>query len=296
MQAIPTFTLADYPADLAGSPTWRQFRAYRLEDFITDAAQAGRYSRKDFHKVTLSQGPATYYQAGRQWALATGQYALVFTNTQLPYRWDIPGLPCRGYCAVFTAGFVAARATPLTGQDVFAPGSPGFSYLTEAQYHELQPLFEQMLRVQASAYVHKYEMLFHYLMLSIHTAWELAAPAAEPAAGVARLAAAFHTLLADQFPLLAPTQRLTLRTAQDFAVQLAVHVNHLNRTLKAATGKSTSQLLAERLGQEAWALLRHTDWPISSIAACLGFEEPTHFSAFFRRYAGCSPSQARQVC
>jgi AraC family transcriptional activator of pobA len=47
--------------------------------------------------------------------------------------------------------------------------------------------------------------------------------------------------------------------------------------------------------QEARTLLLHTDWPIGHISYCLGFEEPTHFTRLFRKYAHCSPSSLRQV-
>lgn len=110
-----------------------------------------------------------------------------------------------------------------------------------------------------------------------------------------RLVAAFHTLLARQYPIVTPARRLELRTPADFADRLAVHVNYLNRVLKDATGKTTTQLLAERLVQEARTLLLHTDWPISRIGDCLGFAEPTHFAQLFRRVAGCTPSSLRQV-
>ena len=88
---------------------------------------------------------------------------------------------------------------------------------------------------------------------------------------------------------------LRLRTALDYANHLAVHVNHLNRVLKEVTGKTTARLLAERLVQEAYALLRHTDWPVSRIGYCLGFEEPAHFTHFFRKNTGLAPTAARVV-
>ena len=128
----------------------------------------------------------------------------------------------------------------------------------------------------------------------MHGALKLA-PAAPAALVGSRVVGAFRVLLAQQFPIVSPSQRLELRTAQAFADRLAVHVNHLNRTLKAATGNTTSQLLAQRLVQEARALLRHTDWPIGQIGYCLGFEEQTHFTHFFKRHAQCTPTAARQV-
>ncbi|MFD1870845.1 helix-turn-helix transcriptional regulator [Hymenobacter bucti] len=297
-------TLADFYADrvpLLQPGTARggaDFSAWRLEDFLTDMALVGVYSRKDFYKITLTTGPATYRCADQRLALAPGEQAMVCTNTQVPYTWEVPpDGACRGYCCVFTEGFLPAH-THLRPADwaVFAPDKPAFFRLTAAQAAAFGALFEKMLAEQASAYPYKYELLYHYLMECIHGALKLA-PVAEPhgATAATRLAAAFGTLLASQYPIITPARRLALRTPQAFAEALAVHVNYLNRVLKAATGKTTTQLLAERLVQEARTLLLHTDWPIGHISHCLGFEEPTHFTQLFRKYAHCTPSSLRRV-
>jgi AraC family transcriptional activator of pobA len=272
------------------------FSAWRLEDFLSDMALVGIYSRKDFYKITLTAGPATYLCADQRLVLAPGEQALVCTNTQVPYTWEVPADgACRGYCCVFTEGFLPAH-THLRPADwaVFAPDKPAFFRLTAAQATVFGGLFEKMLAEQASDYLYKYELLYHYLMECIHGALKLE-PVAEPhgATAATRLAAAFGTLLASQYPIVTPARQLALRTPQAFADALAVHVNYLNRALKDATGKTTTQLLAERLVQEARTLLLHTDWPIGHISYCLGFEEPTHFTRLFRKYAHCSPSSLR---
>jgi AraC family transcriptional activator of pobA len=297
-------TLAEFYADRlplllpTGLRGGADFSAWRLEDFLSDMALVGIYSRKDFYKITLTAGPATYICADQRLVLAPGEQALVCTNTQVPYTWEVPADgACRGYCCVFTEGFLPAH-THLRPADwaVFAPDKPAFFRLTAAQATVFGGLFEKMLAEQASDYPYKYELLYHYLMECIHGALKLE-PVAEPhgATAATRLAAAFGTLLASQYPIVTPARQLALRTPQAFADALAVHVNYLNRALKDATGKTTTQLLAERLVQEARTLLLHTDWPISHISYCLGFEEPTHFTRLFRKYAHCSPSSLRQV-
>jgi AraC family transcriptional activator of pobA len=297
-------TLAEFYADRlplllpTGLRGGADFSAWRLEDFLSDMALVGIYSRKDFYKITLTAGPATYICADKRLVLAPGEQALVCTNTQVPYTWEVPADgACRGYCCVFTEGFLPAH-THLRPADwaVFAPDKPAFFRLTAAQAAAFGGLFEKMLAEQASDYPYKYELLYHYLMECVHGALKLE-PVAEPhgATAATRLAAAFGTLLASQYPIVTPARQLALRTPQAFADALAVHVNYLNRALKDATGKTTTQLLAERLVQEARTLLLHTDWPIGHISYCLGFEEPTHFTRLFRKYAHCSPSSLRQV-
>jgi len=283
------------PSGLRGGA---DFSAWRLEDFLSDMALVGIYSRKDFYKITLTAGPATYLCADQRLVLGPDEQALVCTNTQVPYTWEVPADgACRGYCCVFTEGFLPAH-THLRPADwaVFAPDKPAFFRLTATQAAAFGGLFEKMLVEQASDYPYKYELLYHYLMECVHGALKLE-PVAEPhgATATTRLAAAFGTLLASQYPIVTPARQLALRTPQAFADALAVHVNYLNRALKDATGKTTTQLLAERLVQEARTLLLHTDWPIGHISYCLGFEEPTHFTRLFRKYAHCSPSSLRQV-
>ena len=302
--SLPLQTLSDYYADKVhllqpGNPRGGgHFTVWRLEDFNTNAELAAYYSRKDFHKVVLTVGPTTYQYADQHLHLAPGEHALVFTNTQVPYGWQVEQGPCRGYCCVFTEAFLPAH-TYLRPADwaVFSPAGQTFFRLTAAQVATFGELFEKMLTEQESTYPYKYDLLYHYLMEFIHGGLKLT-PVPEPPSGrgaATRLVTSFQLLLARQFPIVAPTRPLRLRSAQAYADELAVHVNYLNRVLKAVTGKTTSQLLAERLVHEARILLLHTDWPISAIGGCLGFEEPTNFAQFFRRHTGRTPSQVRQV-
>jgi len=100
-------------------------------------------------------------------------------------------------------------------------------------------------------------------------------------------------LLERQFPIESPTQRFTLRSARDFAEQLSVHVNHLNRAIRLTTGKTTTDHIFDRLISEAKTLLKHTNWNISEIGYSLGFEEPAHFNHFFKKQTSMTPSSFR---
>ena len=69
----------------------------------------------------------------------------------------------------------------------------------------------------------------------------------------------------------------------------------LNRATQEAAGLNAKDLIARRLTLEAKRLLVHTDRPIYLIAEGLGFDEPTNFSKFFRKYAAQSPAQFREA-
>jgi len=110
-----------------------------------------------------------------------------------------------------------------------------------------------------------------------------------------RISTLFLELLERQFPIDENHQAVNLRSASDFARQLNVHVNHLNRALKETTEKTTSQVIGERILQESKILLKHSAWTVSEISWALRFTEITHFNNFFKKHGQLSPLKFRNV-
>ena len=71
--------------------------------------------------------------------------------------------------------------------------------------------------------------------------------------------------------------------------------NELNRAVKEITEKTTTQIIAERVLQEAKILLKHSAWSVSEIAYALGFNEVSHFNNFFKKHVQLSPLKFRNV-
>ncbi|HWJ26757.1 MAG TPA: helix-turn-helix domain-containing protein [Flavisolibacter sp.] len=80
-----------------------------------------------------------------------------------------------------------------------------------------------------------------------------------------------------------------------YADMLAVTPNHLNKCVKAVTGKSAHDLLDEMILLEAKALLRQTNFPISDIAFKVGKEFLSDFVRFFKGKTGLTPTEYRQM-
>jgi AraC family transcriptional activator of pobA len=110
----------------------------------------------------------------------------------------------------------------------------------------------------------------------------------------ARISSAFLELLEQQFPVdsLPP---IRLRYASQFADHLSIHVNHLNRSVREILNKTTTQVISERILQEAKILLLHRDLSVTDIAYALGFTEVTHFNNFFKKHTQVSPTKFRMV-
>jgi AraC-like DNA-binding protein len=112
--------------------------------------------------------------------------------------------------------------------------------------------------------------------------------------GSGRIASYFVELMDRQFPIDSPEHKLQLRTAKDYAQRLSVHINHLNRALKEVTGKTTTEHITERLIHESKILLKNSNWSISEIAYCLGFEYPEYFNNLFKKQTGITPNTFRK--
>ncbi|KAA8475672.1 helix-turn-helix protein [Arcticibacter tournemirensis] len=277
-------------------PSAGYFAAVRLEEFSAESlAATASYSRKDFYKISLVTGNTSYFYQGTEYRLNGNEWVLVFTNREVPYRWEVHEGICHGYACMFTEDFLPLH-THLRPADwpVFNGNAQSVFKLNPSDEALFTGLFQKMLDEQTSTYVHKYDLLFLYVLECIHGALkQQPEPENKSSTAATRLANSFKSLLAGQFPLAYPYQQVYLRTPQQFAEKLAIHTNSLNRALKEATGKTTTQLINERLMMEARALLVHSNWSISQISNSLGFEEATHFARAFRAYSGQSPSSLR---
>jgi AraC family transcriptional regulator, transcriptional activator of pobA len=85
----------------------------------------------------------------------------------------------------------------------------------------------------------------------------------------------------------------TSHDAGYYADQLGVTTGTLARLLTKLTGKTTKQLILERVVLEAIRLLRFSDLSVKEIAARLGFKDQFAFSRTFKRQRGESPLDVR---
>ncbi|MEM9674231.1 MAG: AraC family transcriptional regulator [Bacteroidota bacterium] len=84
-------------------------------------------------------------------------------------------------------------------------------------------------------------------------------------------------------------------SVRDFAAQLNVSPNHLNKCTKQITGYSASRLIDDTKIMEAKYLLYQTNLTVSEIANELGFLDPSYFSRFFKKSAGVTPVEYRKM-
>jgi AraC-like DNA-binding protein len=200
---------------------------------------------------------------------------------------------------LFTPDFInqGTRNEGIQDSPLFKIGGDPIFFVAPEQISFLSDIFRRMMTEIDSDYVHKYELLRNYVHVIIHEAMKI-----QPADSYfqhfnasSRIVSLFVELLERQFPIDSPDHVLRLKTASDYAVNLSVHANHLNRVVKEMTGKTTTEHIADRIVKEAKALLLHTNWNISEIGYSLGFEYPAYFNNFFKKQTMQTPRSFRAV-
>ncbi|CAG5004980.1 HTH-type transcriptional activator RhaR [Dyadobacter sp. CECT 9275] len=272
------------------------FNVFKLEDCFRPGAEPVQYSRRDFYKISLIRGRNIYHYADKSVEISGS--TLIFFNPQVPYTWESVSDDKTGFFCIFREAFITEKIREnLSELPMFAPGSKPSYVLSEEQDHHVSELFSKMIDEINSDYRYKYDLIRNYTMELIHYALKMQPSEAlyQHTDANTRITSVFTELLERQFPIESPAQRFALRSANDFAQQLSVHVNHLNRAIRQTTGKTTTHHISERIISEAKALLKHTNWNISEISYSLGFEEPAHFNNFFKKQTSLTPSSFRTV-
>lgn len=249
------------------------------------------YNRRTYYKISLINGYNRAEFADK--IIEIKDYAVLFCTPKIPYHY-VPQDPKQsGHFCVFTEDFMPRIKTGFVLDElpIFQPGSDHIYEITADQYKEIESIYEKMHREIASDYPYKYDMLRTLVTELIHTGQKLKPHTTQehPINAATRISTLFIELLERQFPIESTTQTLQLRTAKDYSDRLKVHVNHLNKVLKDTTGKTTTEIISSRIAQEAKVLLKQTSWNVSEIAYSLGFEEPAHFSNFFKKQTQLSP-------
>ena len=270
------------------------FNLFNIEPVVAGKHKPVPYTRRDYFKITLAIGSGDINYADK--IIKVKKHALIFSNPYIPYKWENhEGMT--GFFCIFDKNFFL-RHENLDQYSVFQPHGTHVFELSKEQLKKIEGVYKEMFDEIKSDYVHKYDALRTKVLELLHFAMKMEPSAQlekQPINASARISGMFMDLLERQFPIDENHPQINFRSASEYAEQLNVHVNHLNRAVKETTEKTTSQIIAERISQEAKILLKHSKWNVSEIAYALGFAEATHFNNFFKKHTQISPLKFRNV-
>jgi len=82
--------------------------------------------------------------------------------------------------------------------------------------------------------------------------------------------------------------------AARYAKELGITASHLNTICHQQAGKSTLEIIHERLILAARRELAYTENNVAGVAYRLGFDDPSNFTRFFKRETGMTPGAYRR--
>lgn len=290
---MPAESVSEIPGLNIEDLKLKGFKVHELPASVKSPVSRGR---RDFYKMGLITGNMTVSYGDK--LLEINDTVLLFINPNVTHHVVRHSQKATGCACLFTEAFMTSRERIgiLKNSPLFHIGDSPAIPLDREQAAFMTGIFQKMLAVHSGDYPYKGELIRSCIELIIHEALRI-----QPSKNIlqfknaaTRITHLFMDLLERQFPIERTGEPLRLRTAQDFAVSLSIHVNYLNRSVKKVTGKPTSVHIAERITAEAKALLQHTHWSVADIAYALGFEYPTYFNNYFKRVTGTNPKTLRK--
>ncbi|SEJ73622.1 Helix-turn-helix domain-containing protein [Dyadobacter koreensis] len=255
------------------------------------------YNRKTFYTVTLLQGNYTIEFEERN--IDVFGDTLMFTSSKIPFGIQAPDGMYAGISFLFKEDFITKTNSGyrLLEFPIYKPGRQNIYSLTDQQTKRFIGIFAKIFDEKRDGSDFKENLQRTYLLELIFNAQKL-----DPVSSYVKtnntteeIACAFIRLLESQFPIVSAQDILRLTTAKDFADELALHPNYLNRQVKLSKGRTVTEIIAARIIQEAKILLKLTNWNIVEISTSLGFEQPSHFNLFFKKHVTVSPTDYRKT-
>ncbi|MDB5011822.1 MAG: AraC family transcriptional regulator, partial [Daejeonella sp.] len=211
-----------------------KLKGFKVYEIDSTESVVRNYNRKDFYKICLNTGKNIIHYADR--SFETNGPVLFFGNPHIPYSWETVSSTYTGYACLFTEDFLkfGDRSESLAQSPLFKLGGTPILELNQEQQTFISTLFQKMITEEKTDYTFKDELIRNYVGLIIHEALKM-----QPLENYSnqknassRIANVFFELLERQFPIESTDHPLQLKTAQDFAKHLSIHVNYLNRSVK----------------------------------------------------------------
>ena len=269
------------------------FSISRLEPYVEGGPTSIPFKKRDFYKIMIVKGNSRVRFADKK--VSIKKRALAFLSPQIPYKWEHLDRYREGTYCIFTPQFFR-NYRQFDQYEVFRLNGKHVFELNAEQYDHLSGIFNRLEKEYDSDYKYKFDLIRNLILELVHFGLKLEPSITEdnlPMNASQRISVLFLNLLEQQFQIENSNEVIALRSPSEFAERLNIHVNHLNRSIKEMLGKSTSQIIKERILQESKILLKHTSWNVSDIAYSLGFTEATHFNNFFKKNVEMNPLKFR---
>jgi len=276
---------------LNGESSEQQFDINRMETlFDHQQGKLPKPHRHDFYTVIWAEASGGHHLVDfEEYAINAGD--IFFISPGQVHRVTTPQRPS-GWVITFTRSFLSQNAIStdfLFNINLFRQYGKTPPLVPDAALTEqIRPVVMQMQHNAAQNMPYRFEALGALLKLFLiycNAACNLERPGTAPDG----------TWILRGFKKMVEENFRQQHKVKDYAEQLFITPKHLNKVVKELIGCTAKVYIQQRILVEAQRLLRHTDAPIKEVGYTLGFDEPLHFSSFFKKQAGISPTDFRSM-
>ncbi len=198
-----------------------------------------------------------------------------------------------GYCIVFSSLFLIKNNIPqcfIGDLNLFNDyGQTPPLYISISQLNKLSNYCEEILNWNQSTLKFKEQAIGAFLKLLLIECNNLCVILNTHTQGIE----AGNSIL-KKFKELVNQNYTHWHSTSEYANELNITPDYLNRTVKSRTGKTAKEYIQSGISIAAKRMLYFSELSSKEIGYQLGFLEPANFSAFFKNCTGKSPSQFRK--